>query len=247
MAFCSNCGTELPANARFCHACGISAASATSQPPPHASVAPPRQPGGPPPQAAYPAARRKPGGAILPVMVVAVALILGIVLWSQRDGTRPISSIDRDPAATSIAKAKTARDAEKAETDEEADTDAEAGADVTADTAPTRAAPRTTSFDRSGAPVTAALLDTAFINDPAGARSRFPGPVTVSGVVSSINPEGGAPSLALEGRTYLNTVVAFFDDRSALLNIVKGGRVTLSCSRAAAFGGMTTIQHCTLI
>ncbi|WP_162236460.1 zinc ribbon domain-containing protein [Sphingomonas sp. Leaf25] len=77
MAFCTRCGADLPADARFCPACGTAAAD---------SVAPAK------------VQREGRGGLILPAMIVVALVIIGVFLWSQRDAARPIAASEPTPA-----------------------------------------------------------------------------------------------------------------------------------------------------
>ncbi len=89
MAVCSRCEADLPADARFCPACGMAVAAAAP-----AGM----QPGG-------------WGGLILPTMIVVALAVIGLFLWSQRDGTRPITATpatsnkvpDAQPIRTTVA------------------------------------------------------------------------------------------------------------------------------------------------
>ncbi|KQN40260.1 hypothetical protein ASG37_00075 [Sphingomonas sp. Leaf407] len=77
MAFCTRCGADLPADARFCPTCGAAAADA---------VAPAK------------AQREGRGGLILPAMIVVALAIIGIFLWDQRDAARLIAAPEPTPA-----------------------------------------------------------------------------------------------------------------------------------------------------
>lgn len=106
MAFCTRCGSALPTDARFCPACG----NAVDAPAP---AAPPVD-AGPTGAAPRPAPSAKPrpaekrssgaGGLILPVIIAVALFVILVMLWSQRDGTRPITAPDRNEAPATAAK-----------------------------------------------------------------------------------------------------------------------------------------------
>jgi hypothetical protein len=99
MAFCTKCGTELPADARFCPSCGKPAdAPAAAAPAPAPAAASTTDPAPP-----LPETRRRGGrsgaGLILPVMIVVALFVIGYMLLSQRDGARPIAETGRGEVA----------------------------------------------------------------------------------------------------------------------------------------------------
>ncbi len=224
MAFCTRCGTELPEDARFCPACGTARTAAA----PAAPAAPPepqpdvslRKPEGARP-AAGPLPPLRPerggGGLILGAMIVAALVIIAFFLWSQRDGARPIAG-NAGEAATGRADGGAAP----------------APAPDAAEEAPTGDAIRTT----------VASLDSAFVANPAGARRRYAGAVTVDGTVVSLTT-GASPSLSLEGRTRFNHVIANLTDAAPFARVAAGERVTLDCRSVTALAGTTILQGCT--
>ncbi|WP_141395814.1 zinc ribbon domain-containing protein [Sphingomonas spermidinifaciens] len=117
MAFCTDCGTELPAGARFCPSCGKPAGvSAAAAAPVGAAPQPVSHPAPPPPAARSRGGR---GGArlILPVMIVVALFVIGYMLLVQRDGARPIAETGRsrteapsDDTRTEVAEAADAAD-----------------------------------------------------------------------------------------------------------------------------------------
>lgn len=205
MAYCTHCGTHLPDDARFCPGCGKAAAPAAHEAAMQAPDPAPTRPASAP----LPPLRRGGGGGvpILVAMIVVALLVIGVFLWSQRDGARPIAGDAREPAAERTGAAGEA--------------------------APAEAAARTT----------VAALDAAFVADPAGARRRHAGPVTLSGTVVSVT-QGGSPSLSLEGRTRFNYVVANVADGAAFADVARGDRVTLACGGVTALAGTTILQDC---
>ena len=71
--YCSNCGTEQEAGARFCGACGKSTIEIQHAPPPY--VAPPMQP----PEAQPPIQRAKPNLLIIIIPASAIILLLTVI------------------------------------------------------------------------------------------------------------------------------------------------------------------------
>lgn len=230
MAYCTHCGTELPGTARFCPSCGkpagTSAAEATTSAPVTAPAAEahPRPATNPIPLPieARPRSGRSGAGFILPGIVIVALLVIGLMLWSQRDGARPITDAERDRVETKSASEETK-------------------------TADGRASEKTAAASRSddteATRTTVASLDAAFRSDPQGALARYPGPVSVSGTVAAVTL-GATPSLSLEGRNPFNYVVANMTDQSQVADAVKGSRVTLTCTRVSALAGTTILQGC---
>lgn len=220
MAFCSQCGTTLPENARFCPKCGeaVTAESAPVQTP--AAVAQPRLDPAPA-RILHPSSRPGRGGLILPVVLVLALAIIGVALWSQRDGARPIAGDNASENARRGDKAEVADDSQPAEETAQAATD-------------------------TGTNISAASLDSAFNADPQGARARYSGPVTVSGTVATMVTPGPTPALSLEGRTQFNYVVANFPSgsRERLAGLAKGDRITIECRNVNALAGTTMLQGC---
>ena len=206
MAFCTNCGTNLPADARFCPACGTATAEPAA-PMPETSLRP-AEPVRPTPRQALPPLRQHRsgvGGWILPAMIVVALLVIGVFLWSQRDGARPIAGDDSAPAARAPAAQRAGEDA--------------ARASVTA-------------------------IDAAFRTDPAAARARYAGSVTVDGTLVSVST-AGSPSLSLEGATRFNYVVANVADPAPFAGRAAGDRVALTCRSVTTLARTTILQGCT--
>ena len=255
MAFCSQCGTSLPDDARFCPKCGTAAPSDTGAARDTLSTAfgAAAQPGAAPqpqPIPAHAAPARGRGGPrwILPVMIVVALAVIGALLWSQRDGARPIAGdnasevADKSEDGDKVGNGKSAERAvapdETAEAEDRAGGEGDGGGEGATDAAAVESGTRTT----------AASLDSAFNADPQGARARYAGPVTVSGVIATMVNPGPTPSLSLEGRTRLNFIVANFPagSRGELADLRKGDRVTLSCSGVNAIAGTTILQGCAM-
>jgi len=228
MTFCTDCGTLIPDGARFCPGCGkpVATASAKAATPPPATSAPAGGMRQPPVSAPRPG--WSPASLILPVVALIAVLVIGLLLWSQRNGTRPIAGND------SAAEERVAA--------EDTDTPAEADGEV-----PDRPAPEP---DAAGSAIatSAAALDSAFFSDPRGAGERYAGPVRVSGVIATMVSPGSTPSLALEGRTRFNHMIVNFPVgyRERLAPLAKGQRVTVSCGGARALAGTTILNDCSL-
>lgn len=233
MAFCTHCGSELPADARFCAACGrpVDASPASEPAAQPATVTP--APADPHPGAtavSIPQVVRRSGGGggglILPIIIVVALFVIGATLWTQRDGARPIAGVDRTETRPTGEKAVTAG---------------------TGDERVAIVAPDAGTADDANDPnttlTTVASLDAAFRSDPQGARARYAGRVTASGTVAAVTL-GGTPSLSLEGRTPFNYVVANVADASQIADATKGDRVTLTCDRVTALAGTTILQGC---
>ena len=220
MAFCSQCGTSLPEGARFCPKCGAETGDAAAAPAGFAAAPQPLPAPGPAPVA--PAARGR-GGFILPIVIVLALAVIGFMLWGQRDGARPIAG-------------------NESEQPEKKSADAAENANATDDSA----LPAKAEGDATG--TTAASLDSAFTSDPQGARARYPGAVTVSGIIATMVSPGSTPSLSLEGRTRLNFIVVNFPDGYGpqLASLAKGQRITVSCRSVTSLAGTTILQDCRL-
>lgn len=221
MAFCTRCGSALPDDARFCPACG-NAVEASSP----ATPAPPidAMPTGADPRPApsfdpiAPERRRSSGagGLILPIIIAVALFVIVVMLWSQRDGARPIAGSDGGEAPATAARTETV---ETAAGPEAGDSDA------------TR--------------TTIASLDAAFRDDPQGARARYAGRITATGTVAGVTP-GGSPALSLEGRTPFNFVVANVADAAQIAGLAKGSRVTITCDGVTALAGTTILRGCVI-
>lgn len=218
MAFCTNCGSNLPDDARFCPACGTASAEPVA-PMPAAAV----RPSEPAPPAARPALpplrphRSGGGGMILPAMIVIALVVIGVFLWSQRDAMRAGAGNDAAPIAEATP---------------------DASGDAPAPAAPPRAA------DGDATRTTVAAIDAAFRTDPAGAARRYAGAVTVDGTLVSV-AASGSPSLSLEGGKRFNYVVANVADAAPFAGRAAGDRVTLTCRSVTVLAGTTILQGCT--
>ena len=226
MAFCSQCGTTLPDDARFCPKCGTEAGAAESA----AAFAAAPQPAPRPELSAAPPPAGSGSGWILPVVIVVAVAIIGVFLWSQRDGARPIAGNASEQAERAREETPSAKGEEASDTP--ATEEAEAPAQPAGDSTTT----------------TAAALDSAFYSDPQAARERYTGPVTVSGTIATMVTPGASPSLSLEGRTRLNFVVASFPSGYGpqLADLAKGQRITVACKRVTGLAGTTILQDCAL-
>lgn len=231
MAFCTDCGTPIPDGARFCPGCGKPAATGSAK----ATTPPPIAPAPPGGMRQSPVSAPRPGWSpaslILPVVALIAVLVIGLLLWSQRNGTRPIAGND------SAAEERVAV----------GDTDTPAEPAPGAERAGERPAPEPEAAG-SAVATSAAALDSAFFNDPRGAGERYAGPVRVSGVIATMVSPGSTPSLALEGRTQFNHMIVNFPTgyRERLTPLAKGQRVTVSCGGARALAGTTILNDCSL-
>jgi hypothetical protein len=216
MAFCGECGSPLPEGSRFCSNCGK---AVTVPPAAVASAPPPRDLGATSSQIARPS--RGGPGLILPLIILAAIVVIGVVFWTQRDGARPIAG-DSGNVAAQVPETDATAEASERQSERDAPADATS--------------------------TTAASLDSAFNSDPQGARDRYTGPLSVSGTIATMVTPGSSPSLSLEGRTRFNFVVANLESgaREQLATLAKGDRVTLSCRSVTALAGTTLLKGCAL-
>ncbi|WP_165356374.1 zinc-ribbon domain-containing protein [Sphingosinicella sp. BN140058] len=227
MAFCSACGTNLPAGARFCPECGVAVSGQAApitepQATPGSAAAPPARGASPVVPGATPVTGGGGGaGLILPIMIIVGLAVIGLFLWSQRSEERSRVAT-RDAAAEQSESASAADDAKESET-------VSASSDGAAQTS-------------------AASLDSAFHANPEGARARYSGSLTVTGVVATMVMPGSTPAIAIEGRTRLNLVVVNFPAgyRDRLSRLAKGDRITVTCDGVRALAGTTLLQGCAL-
>ena len=229
MAFCSKCGANIPPESNFCPSCGAAAEPAQAglgMPPP---AAPHREV-----HTVTPA--RSGAGCILPALVVLAVAVIGLLLWSQRDGARPIAANEQaaatdsdaaEAAATGEGEAAPAQPAETAQQPDEASAPAEAPEPAT---------------------LSAAALDSAFNSNPAAAAARYAGPVEVTGVIASMVMPGATPALSMEGRTRLNHMIVNFRPgyRQRLALLSKGQTIGVACDSARLFAGTTVLDGCDL-
>jgi hypothetical protein len=237
MSFCNQCGTELPDGANFCTNCGAAVTIATAGADRRAS-----DPGAPvgdrSPQSDFTTraapqpivAGARGAGWILPALVAVAVLIIGYLLLTPRATDRA----ERSGAA--VAAADGEGTSERAGADRRAVDDASDAASVAG------------ANTRGGASVSAAVLDSAFNSDPAGAAQRYPGPVRVSGTIATMVQPGRTPSLSLEGRTRFNFMIVEFPEgyRTRLAPLAKGQFVSVACDQVRALGGTTILSGCLL-
>ncbi len=220
MAFCNQCGTQLPEGAKFCANCG--AAAAPLAPDQAANpLSSPRAAGLDHAPSGVAPVRTGGGGLgwILPALVAVAAIAIAYLMFAPRSG---------DPAAptqerTAAGGGDPIRGSERAVND---------------------AAP---VGDMSGV-VSAAVLDSAFNSDPAGAAARYAGPIRVSGVIASMVQPGATPALSMEGRTRFNFMVVNFPAgyRERLASLSKGQFITVSCDGVRQLAGTTILSGCVL-
>ncbi len=224
MAFCSECGSELPSGARFCANCG----APTTQTGKAFETAPPVPPASasfgatPSPVVAPP---RRGMGLILPIMVAIALVAIAYLLLAPRPTP---SAADTTQTAAETRPDETAAPATRAVDD------ASAAADVAGLDAPTV--------------VSATTLDSAFASDPVAARARYAGPVRVSGIIATMVQPGSTPSLSMEGRTRFNYMIVNFPAgyRTRLASLAKGQVISVTCDEVRALGGTTILSGCLL-
>ncbi|MEG3149892.1 zinc ribbon domain-containing protein [Sphingomonas sp. ZT3P38] len=232
MAFCSQCGSQLPDGARFCPSCGVSRDEAIAAPQEaQASGYAPASPS--PDHRAIPIAPAG-GGArlILPLVIIVAVVVIGLLLWSRRDGTAPVADNARQAAGSAAPVAG-------------GDGGANGASERSVDAARADADRLTTGTPTS---TTAASLDSAFFNDPQGAALRYNGPVRVSGIIATMVTPGSTPALSLEGRSRLNYMIVNFPSgyRERLALLSKGQAITVNCGSVRALGGTTILNDCAL-
>jgi zinc ribbon protein/putative nucleic acid binding protein len=248
MPFCSKCGANIPTDANFCPSCGAAAGAASPRREAGLGM-PPSSHLGSTPQAPQPASRSA-AGLILPIMVVVAVAVIGLLLWSQRDGARPIAGNEHagnELIAAADSSTAPAADADRAATADDG-TDADADADAGADEVTGGAPPPEAASAPLPAIVSAATLDSAFTSNPADAAARYAGPVQVSGVIASMVMPGDTPALSMEGRTPLNHMIVNFRQgyRQRLAPLAKGRTISITCDSVRRFAGTTVLDGCDL-
>jgi len=240
MSFCNQCGAELPEGVRFCSQCGAAAGtvpSGTAAP----TMAPP-SPSAPPAGAARPTSFSQPPvsdvsaqapgsglGWILPALLVVAAVAIAYLVFAPKRDARPVMD---GPVATNGT--QRGDDAGRGRAVGDApDTSTASGPD-------TRIATDS---------VSAAVLDSAFNSDPAGAALRYGGPIRVSGTIASMVQPGRTPALSMEGRTRFNFIVVNFPAgyRERLAPLYKGQFISVSCDEARGLAGTTILSGCLLV
>jgi hypothetical protein len=250
MSFCHQCGTELPDGAKFCTNCGAAAgagATTTGTPPAAAIPVEPARPssfGGP--AATQPVISQSGSGLrwILPAMVAVAAIVIVYLLLAPK-GTTPATdargaSVTAETGSrgdAAVDEGVPRRPASKAD-------DGDRRAVDEASDAATLASGNT----RAGNTVPAAVLDSAFNSDPAGAAIRYTGPIRVSGTIASMVQPGSTPSLSMEGRTRFNFMIVNFPAgyRERLAPLTKGQFITVACGEVRELGGTTILSGCLL-
>jgi hypothetical protein len=187
------------------------------------------------------------GGArlILPLVIVLAILVIGYLLWSQREGTRPIAGNEQQQAAAPGADGASDRGQEAADG---AVADSPAQPERAVDAARRDADRLTTPPPFTPTFTTAAALDSAFFSDPRGAALRYDGPVRVSGIIATMVTPGPTPALSLEGRSRFNHMIVNFPRgyRERLAPLAKGMAITVSCGGVQALAGTTILNDCAL-
>ncbi|WP_093315977.1 zinc ribbon domain-containing protein [Sphingomonas jatrophae] len=239
MAFCDQCGTELPSGAKFCAACGAqvgagaSTASATQArpaPPPSPSV---QHPG----EQAIASGTRGGLGWILPVLIGIAALAIAYLLLAPRPLRNNVSS-------GAISEDKAVPEASDADGGDRTKSDAASSAAIAREAADAAAAEARAASRTVSAPV----LDSAFFSNPDGAAMRYAGPIRVAGTIATMVQPGPTPALSMEGRTRFNYMVVNFPAgyREQLALLSKGQFITVSCQSVRSLGGTTILSGCLL-
>ena len=263
MAFCTQCGHQMPDGARFCPACGAPAsgaappvepvvAPATLTPPESDSFARPA-----PAPTSYEDPKRGGGMTALGILAVIAVIVVAVVLWQQRDGARPVAGNESDPVTVT-------KDGDGEAAPVERPTDV-AAAPTGGDDEPTSIteggiAPETSDGGGAGttdtiasAPgeggsgvIPAAVIDTAFWSDRDAAAERFAGPVSVRGEIVSVSQVGDTRSVGMAGRSRFNTIIVNFapDQRAAVEQLSRGQVITVACSDTTSLGGTTILRNC---
>lgn len=246
MAFCTECGTQLPAGARFCPGCGATAAPVANEAAAQATEAPfqARLAGVPPASssAAGPTSYAQPiqsgGGSgaawILPILIVIAALAIGYTLFNK--------------APERAATGPTAKEASAGDGAATADDMGSTGDTRAVDQASLAADRASAGIGSSARSVSATTLDSAFFRDPAGASALYSGPIRVTGVIASMVQPGSTPALSMEGRSRSNYMIVNFPAgyRERLAPLSKGQVIQVECERARALGGTTILDECAL-
>lgn len=225
MAYCSQCGAELPPGARFCASCGTSIDAGAA---PSGAADRPAGDGAGGTAPPLGAASRGGLGWVLPAMVIAALIAIGYLLLTPR-GPRVETGTTYSTAEGAAPSGGGA-----------------SGTGGEAAGAPTGMAPSAPS----GMPtyVTAATLDSAFFSNPAAAAARYPAPLRVTGVIASMVQPGATPALSMEGRSPLNFMIVNFPVgyRERLAPLYKGQTISVTCDQVRALGGTTILSGCLL-
>jgi hypothetical protein len=269
MAFCTECGTQLPAGARFCPGCGASAtpgetvAQPTREPlpgdlpPPAAAASYSAPPASAPPRpTSYDQPIQSGGGSavawIVPLLIVIAALAIGYTLFAPgRDGpsTKPTETASGEKAGDKAGEEPASEEkASEAAGSAEESAAASAPSDAGARSVDQAAAAAERLSSGGGVAVSAAQIDAAFNRDPDGAGTIYGGPVRVSGVIASMVQPGRTPALSMEGRTRFNYMIVNFPAgyRERLAPLAKGQFIQVACGRARGFAGTTILEGCDL-
>lgn len=237
MSFCNQCGTELSDGAKFCANCGAAVAGGIAAVPPTRPDPWPADGGtadrsfrSPPPPGAPVQLPASGGGLgwILPALVAVAVLMIGYLLLAPKTAN-PVA--DTREAAAVEDGAGQGPAPERRAVDEASDAATVAGANA-----------------RASGSVSAAVLDSTFNSDPAGAALRYPGPIRVSGTIATMVQPGPTPSLSMEGRTRFNYMIVEFPEgyRTRLAPLAKGQLVSVACDRVRALAGTTILSGCLL-
>lgn len=242
MSFCNQCGTELPEGAKFCANCGAAVVGTAAVPPRTApdlaseaaeAVDRPVHPTRPPHVApGRPIISWSRGGVgwILPALVAVAVIMIGYLLMAPRMSS-PTSAADEAGTVAESSGTRQGTPTDRRAVEEASDAATIAGAKT-----------------RVGNSVPAAVLDSAFNSDPAGAALRYAGPIRVSGTIATMVQPGPTPSLSMEGRTRFNYMIVEFPEgyRTRLVPLAKGQFVSVACDQVRSLGGTTILSGCLL-
>lgn len=183
------------------------------------------------------------GGLVLPIMVAIAVALIGYLLFTGRRTDQASTT-----SSETVARSDSATPSSVGGTDTPLATGNRRAIDDASDAATVALERARASVARTGATTSATTLDSAFFNDPRSAALRYPGPVRVSGVVSSMVMPGRTPALAMEGRDRFNSMIVNFPDgySDRLTPLYKGRFITVACDRVETLAGTTILQGCVL-
>lgn len=268
--FCSSCGASIGAAPPVADDTPASpvppsepAAATTSWSPPPAGSAPwtPPSSGQTPPNTSWAppgstgAGTSGGGGSSLGIILIVVGALVALILVLAvlRPWQTPTIT-GNETAAGSGATTGETRGGGETTTEAQRGGDGGSGGSTVADTpsappAPIADAPRGgDAIDvGSSVAVTAPTLHRAYLNDEAMAERMYAGrPITVSGVVSSVQLNTGDPTVAVEGNNRFVSVLMTFGPsaRGVVASLPKGSTITARCTNIHEIAGTPILQNC---